>query len=57
MTEHLSAWLPDRPIPVIVIEHPIQDVGEEELHARAAELARAVLALLDQAATIPTPNA
>jgi hypothetical protein len=57
MAEHLSAWLPDRPIPLVVIEHPIQDVGEEELRARAAELARAVVALLDQATAMPTPNA
>jgi hypothetical protein len=57
MTEHLSAWLPDRPIPVIVLQHPIQDVGDEELRARAAEFARAVVALLDQAETTPTPNA
>lgn len=57
MTEHLAAWLPDRPIPLIVIQHPIQDLGEDELRARAAELARAVVALLDQATTIPTPNA
>ena len=57
LAEHLAAWLPDRSIPLVVIPHPMQDIGEEELAARAAQLARGVVALLDQATTIPTPNA
>ncbi len=57
LAEHLAAWQPDSPIPLIVIAHPIQDLGGEDLAARATELARAVLSLLDQDSRIPTPNA
>ena len=36
----------DRPLPAIVLPHPIQNVSEEELMARAVMLADAAQALL-----------
>ena len=36
----------DRPLPAIVLPHPIQNVNEEELMARAVTLADAAIRLL-----------
>ncbi len=37
----------DRPLPAIVLTHPMQNISDEELDQRAAELADAVQRLLD----------
>lgn len=50
--------MPDQPIPALVIEHPIQDVSEDELVRRAREIVDGVMELLgDQATIAPNPNA
>lgn len=36
----------DRPLPAVVLPHPIQNVTEEELMARAVTLADAAMSLL-----------
>ena len=54
LTEPFAEQLPramayeraDRPLPAIVLPHPIQNVSEEELMARAVMLADAAEALL-----------
>ncbi|MFE3060744.1 UGSC family (seleno)protein [Nocardia sp. NPDC059239] len=38
----------DKPIPLVVLEHPMQNVGAEELHARSEALADAVQAIFNQ---------
>ena len=57
LAEHLTAWLPDQPVPQVVLEHPIQDASEDELQRRARELVDGVVALLGQVAMAPNPNA
>ncbi len=65
LTEHLAAWRPDHAVPLVLIAHPIQDLREDDLAARARELARGILDLLDQDSrqdsrqdsSTPTPNA
>ncbi len=57
LAEHLTAWVPDQPMPSVVLEHPIQDAPEPELDRRARQLVDGVMALLDQATIAPKPNA
>jgi hypothetical protein len=37
----------DRPLPAIVLDHPMQMISPEELEARALQLVEAAIALLD----------
>lgn len=43
----LSHYQLDRPMPRIIVDHPIQNVGGDLLRARAEQIARAVVSLLD----------
>ena len=43
----MMAYQPsDRPLPAIVIDHPMQNVGSDALQARAVQIADAVEKLL-----------
>jgi hypothetical protein len=45
--ERMMAYQPsDRPLPAIVIDHPMQNVGPEALQRRAEQIADAVQKLL-----------
>ena len=57
LAEHLTAWLPDQPLPSVVLDHPIQDMPEAELARRAHQLVDGVMALLDPTGEDPRPAA
>ena len=42
----LSFWKADRPLPVVVLDHPMQNVDGSGLDSRARQLADAVEGLL-----------
>jgi len=45
--DRMMAYQPsDRPLPAIVIDHPMQNVGSDALQARAVQIADAVEKLL-----------
>jgi hypothetical protein len=46
LERHLTHWRPDGELPRIVIAHPIQNVSDDALCARADALARLALAFL-----------
>lgn len=56
LAEHLAAWVPDQPLPSVVLDHPIQDAAEPELEQRAGQLVVGVIALLDQVTSAPNPK-
>jgi len=36
----------DRPLPAVVIDHPVQNISKEEMHARGLQIANAAQRIL-----------
>jgi len=50
LDRHLSHWKPAREFPRILVDHPLQNLSDADLEARARQIALAALAFLPPAA-------